>query len=245
MGEATLPELFPREANEMIVYPIFNEPVLVTGCARSGTSLVAGILNLCGAYIGGTSGPTRYNKKGQFENGEIRKNIVKPYIKGMGYDPMCQNPLPDINKLALFDMRSRVLDAMVNQEYEGGHWMYKCPKMCLIWPVWNEAFPGAKWIIVRRDTDDIIDSCLNTQFMRAYRDRKGWRKWVDVHVERFHEMKNVGLDVHEIWSWKVVAGDYREIREAVIDCGLEWNESAVRDFVSPELYHSKREVNHG
>ncbi len=43
-------------------------PIIVTGCARSGTSLTAGVLHLCGAWIGKCTGPTAYKKRGQFEN---------------------------------------------------------------------------------------------------------------------------------------------------------------------------------
>lgn len=218
---------------------VSHEPILISGAARSGTSLIAGIIIKCGAWGGNMRGHSRWNPKGQFENEKIRHNVVKPYIKSMGYDPMCQKPLPDINNLQPFDMRSRVLDVMVSQGYTNGHWMYKGPKMCLIWPVWKEAFPDAKWIIVRRETEDIVNSCMRTSFMHAYKHPDGWRMWVAEHEKRFEEMKDADLDVREVWPIKAIQGDFTEVKEMVLDCGLQWNESAVKDFVSPELYHSK------
>ena len=72
-----------------------TNPILITGCARSGTSLVAGIFNICGAFGGEISGPTIYNKKGIFENAFIREMLVKPWLENVGADPMGQSPLPD------------------------------------------------------------------------------------------------------------------------------------------------------
>ena len=58
-----------------------SPPILLTGCARSGTSLTAGIVNLCGAFGGIMSGPNRNNAKGMFENSKIRNTIIKPYLQ--------------------------------------------------------------------------------------------------------------------------------------------------------------------
>ncbi len=218
---------------------ISEEPILITGCARSGTSMIAGIIHKCGAWGGEMTRATKYNKKGQFENSVIRKDIVKHYLKSIGCDPMGQKPLPDINNLQPFDIRSRVLDVITRQGYKEGRWMLKGAKYCLIWPLWKEAFPDAKWVIVRRTTEDIVSSCMRTSFMRAYRRPEGWRGWVAEHEKRFKEMKAADMDVREVWPIKAIHGDFTEVKEMIEDIGLNWNETAAKDFVSPELYHSK------
>ena len=43
-----------------------KEPILITGCARSGTSMVAGIINMSGAFGGVMAGPNKNNQKGNF-----------------------------------------------------------------------------------------------------------------------------------------------------------------------------------
>jgi len=63
---------------------------------------------------------------------------------------------------------------------------------------------------------------------------------VDYHKERFEEMKaEAGVQVKEVWPTKFVGGDFAEIREVVEWLGLDWNEEAVMDFVSPELWRGK------
>lgn len=221
-------------------------PIFITGCARSGTSMTAGIVAKCGAFGGRTSGPTKYNAKGMYENGVIREDIIKPYLTLLGADPKGQKPLPDVRSLfPVKGLRTKIENLMRGEGYESGPWYYKGAKMCLIWPTLHEAFPDAKWIIVRRETDQIIESCMATAFMNAYRDRDGWRGWVEHHLQRFEEMKAEihGLDVREIWPTNHVDGNFNEMRAVVRWLGLQWNEEAVLDFVSPELWTRRKVAN--
>ncbi len=219
------------------------EPILITGCARSGTSLVAGIINICGAFGGIMDGPNKNNEKGMFENGAIKREITKPFLSSIGVDPMGQFPLPDIFNLPNQpEWRGRILSILVNQGLmDDMKWFYKGAKMCLFWPIWDKAFPKAKWIIVRRDREEIIASCSKTNFMRAFESEKGWSWWVDQHLQRFSEMWHSGLNIREIWSRKIIDGDLSEIKEVIELIGLVWREKEVMDFISPELWHNRRE----
>jgi len=201
--------------------------------------MTAAIVHMCGAFGGKMSGPTPNNRKGMFENTEIRNSIIKPYLRSIKMDPLGQDPLPDVKNLdEMSDLRERVEWAMKWQGFTRGPWFYKGAKLCLIWPLWQTAFPEAKWIIVRRRDDDIARSCARTTFMRAFGDNYlDWYKWITHHKERFEEMKKV-LDVREVWPTKFVQGDYSEIESVIRWLGLEWKEEAAREFVNPEWYRS-------
>lgn len=190
------------------------------------------------------AGPQTANKKGMFENTALRQ-MEKDYLKGLGCDPMGQNPLPDIKKLKPIDIGPKVRAVLYEEGYTGGTWMYKSPKAPLFWTTWYKTCPNARWIICRRDRDDIVNSLLKTRFMHAFKDRDGWEGWIKHHEDRFDEMHEAGLDIREIWTKKIIAGDYSEIKEAVEYCGLKWDEGKVRDFVSPELYHLNGVLAHG
>jgi hypothetical protein len=231
-----------------------NEPILITGCARSGTSLVAGIINMRGAFGGVMSGPNSSNAKGMFENVRIRNDVVKPYFQSLGVDKMGQYPLPDIDSLPIpYNWRKRVENIMISEGYEGGPWMYKGAKMCLHWPVWHYAFPNAKWIIVRRKPTDIIRSCMRTGFMTAFNNKpnqirvgansaeEGWAWWIEQHKKRFIEMIEEGLNVKQIWPERMVQGDYTQINEMLNWLGLEWGPE-ITEFIEPKLWKA-REMN--
>ena len=217
-----------------------TSPILLTGCARSGTSLTAGIVEMSGAFGGVTSGPNSNNKKGMFENSDVRNYIVKPYLRLLGVDPMGQNPLPDVTKLLPYkDFRNDIYRVMQRHGYKRGPWYYKGAKMCLFWPVLHEAFPDAKWVIVRRDDEGIINSCLKTGFMRAHKTREGWLWWTAQHKHRFQEMKKAGLNIKQVWPAKFIAGDLSEIKETIAWLGLDFKEKQVKEFISPELWGPK------
>ena len=219
-----------------------RDPIIITGCARSGTSMTAGIVHLCGAFGGEMFGPNKHNQKGMFENSEIRQRIVKPYLKKIGCDPLGQRPLP--NNRQVFEVsdrqaqvwRDRICSIMQAQGYTDGPWFYKGAKICLLWYLWHRAFPSAKWVIVRRRPEDIAASCLRTSFMRAYRDQQGWLQWVVQHERRFDEMKQAELNIREFWQSQVVEGNFDHARELVADLGLEFNERMVKAFIDPTLY---------
>jgi len=225
-----------------------KRPILITGCARSGTSITAGIIEFCGAFGGDVTGPTPHNKKGQFENKTVRDKIVKPYLRSIGADPLGQHPVPNTNNLKIdIYWQSRLIETMKQQGYRNGDWFYKGAKMCLFWPQWHFAFPKARWVIVRRDDDEIAESCMKTGFMRSYKNKSGWQKWIDHHKQCFQEMKEAGLNTVEVWPSKVVRGDFTEMKEAITHIGLQWKPDVIQDFIDPRLWNTakRRRRNNG
>lgn len=227
-------------------------PILITGAARSGTSMVAGVIKICGAFGGELSGATRYNQRGMFENHRVRQGVVKPFLRQIGADHLGQWPLPDPNDMLIpTNWRDRVEAVFREQGYTGGAWFYKGAKMCLFWPVWHFAFPNARWIIVRRRTGDIARSCCKTGFMRAFNrdeNRKavgvsseydGWVWWVRQHERRFVEMIEAGLNVKIVWPERMVTGDYQQLYETLEWLGLPWK-SEVLSFIDPKLWKARR-----
>ena len=226
-------------------------PILITGCARSGTSMIAGAINMCGAFGGVMSGPNRNNQKGMFENAQIRNNVVKPFLRNNQLDILCQFPLPDTHSIEIPDnWRNQVERIIKNEGYQEGPWMYKDPKAALLWTLWAKHFPASKWVIVRRSTNDIISSCIKTGFMRAFNNdqnqrkvgasniREGWAWWVNYHIQRFEELKNK-VECREVWPEKMINGDFTELKEVIEWLGLEWN-SEVLTFVDSQLWKSRK-----
>lgn len=222
---------------------IEKSPILITGAARSGTSLIGGVINICGAFGGEMFPGNNNNAKGMFENRIIRENIDKGYLRYLKVDPKGQFPLPDTSKLPIpNDWRSQVEKVMINEGYKEGEWFYKGARSCLFWPVWHYAYPNAKWVIVRRRTADIATSCLNTGFMSHYSEYEEWVTWVNHHEEKFVEMIQAGLNVKQIWPERMIRGDYEQLHELIEWLGLTWKEKEVIDFISPKLWKQKKKL---
>lgn len=210
-----------------------NSPVFITGIERSGSSIIARILNICGAFSGEVTAMQ--------ENIEMNK-LVDTYYNLIGADLKGQNPLPKTDQLLIpTNWKAKVSDVLCEEKYDKIQlWMYKGSRLCQIWPVWHYSFPNTKWIIVRRRTGDIIDSCLKTGYMVAYKDKEGWLGWVHQHEKLFVEMIETGLNCKVIWPERMVTGDYQQIYEMLDWLGLEWNKNIV-GLIEPLLYKSRQQ----
>lgn len=197
--------------------------ILITGAARSGTSLTARILAACGAGFG------RVNDL--HENVAVRDGMLKPYLANRGFDPRGQRPLPDIAAIhPLPDWRVRVLRAVGSTRPA-----YKDAKIAITWPLWMDAFPDAVWVLVRRDDDAIIRSCMRTSFMNAHSQPEGWRRWIDYHHDRFGEMRAALRGrLIEFWPLPSVLGDAEIARPLVEHLGLSWNPAGVRAAIAEQ-----------
>ena len=71
-----------------------DNPIFVVGAPRSGTSLVAGIVDACGAFGGRYRPANESNPRGYFENARIVDEIVKPILVAAGGDRNGQKSLP-------------------------------------------------------------------------------------------------------------------------------------------------------
>lgn len=190
--------------------------------------------------MGEVTGPTPWNKRGQFENVYIRDSLTKPFLKRIGCDPMGQLELPEFNGY-VYDSclwRTKVINAIRAQGYrDGATWAFKGAKACLIWQVWADAFPLAKWVVVRRRDDKIIDSCLKAPFMRKRKTREDWQQWIDHHKLCFDQIARASSYVWEIWPDDVVKDEsFGELQLLAQELGLDWNHNGVCGFIDPSLW---------
>jgi len=200
--------------------------ILVTGAARSGTSLTTAVLEACGAKLGETNG----NK----ENVAVRDEVLKPYLISLGADPMGQNPLPP-KDAHLSDSMFRI---RVEHRLDGAN-CYKDAKIILCPKIWQESFPYAKWVLVRRNIDDIARSCVNTQFMKKLKIHEEWKNWAHEHQNRMDELEeDLKGQAISVWPHKAIHYSIDEFRRIIDFCNLTWDADAVRNIINPNRWHA-------
>ncbi len=231
-----------QEQQRQLAHLSKTPPIFVLGIPRSGTSMITGALHLCGAWIGETvpGGPS--NPEGFFENVALRERVLKPMLERQGADPLGVRSLPDLDRLMpLPDFKNDVLRHLMREGYPGDErvWLYKDCKLALLWPLWREAFPDARWVIVRRPLEDIVRSCLRTRFMSQHSlDPDFWRSWISEYERRLEALKSSGVWWREVESQAAVLSSLDPIRSLVDDLDLKWNEQAVRAFIKPQHWHT-------
>lgn len=221
---------------------IQEAPIFITGCSRSGMSMIAATINLCGAFGGEMS------KRGRYSNDIIREDLVKVHLKTIGADPEGQYPLPIMN-IVQYNWAWNVKKIMEWEGYKDGPWMYKDSRLALMWRIWHNAFPNAKWIIVRRRTGDVIQSCVKTGYMKAFKnpdickavnvktEEEGWLWWVHQYEKYFIEMTETIVNCKQMWPERMLNGDYQQIKEVCEWVGLPWKDEAL-GFIDNLLWRS-------
>lgn len=206
-----------------------RDPIIITGAPRSGKTMIAGILDMCGVKSG------HVNKR--FENAKLHDLIFKPYLHSIHHDPEGMRSFPDAydDNIIFPNFRDDIVDLMTDQGCEDNDkWMIKSSHPALFWPVMQEAFPNAKYIIIRRRIGDIATSCMKTAYMNAFDNREDWVHMCRMYELKFVEMINAGLNCKVIWPHRMAFGDYRQIYELLEWLGLEW-QTEILNWIDPKF----------
>lgn len=210
--------------------------ILITGIPRSRTSLTAAIFEKCGAEFGkNLKKPNEHNPLGYYEDMAIIKGLVNPHWEKMGFHPLDRTNMPTKEDVIIDpEWKKKTQRIMGKLKHKTA---IKEPKMCLYWEQWHDAFPEAKWVIVRRPRAEVLESIRNrTPWMRGTFSRQNRaahiQLYIDHHLRRIDELKAEGA-YFEIHTENFLACDWSEIQKCVEWCGLKWNEQA-KELVNPK-----------
>jgi hypothetical protein len=243
MSEPQEPTASPATPPVLLSSPAFDAPVFVTGLPRSGTSMVAGLLGLSGMWLGHTVPGGQENIRGFFENVILRERVQKEILRQGRFDPLGVRQLPPPAwHPVIKSLRAVVAAALAAQQYDGRQtWGFKDAKLTLTWRVWHEQFPRARWVVVRRSSDEIVASCLRTSFMKQHSGDPGfWRRFVADYLERLEALQQVVGWSRVIEAGEVAAGRFDALEQLVGDLGLTWRPDAAHAFIAPEHWNATR-----
>lgn len=228
----------------------FRQPIFIVSTGRSGSSMVAGLFNRAGMWVGECVKGSPDNPSGFYENKRLRDGLAKPILALHGYDRFGRDPIPE----ETMDFPEKDIPTMVKDHLDADGYLYHVPwgfkdaKLSLMWKPFHRAFPDAIWVIVDRDKEDILDSIEKTDFMQAgarsnERDRAFWSKWVDRYQKGIDEIKAAPDTVwYELKSQDLIDGKFDDLISVLAACGLRFNEERARQFINPEYWkRSKQE----
>jgi hypothetical protein len=206
----------------------FHSPILVTGSPRSGTSLIAGVISICGAF------PGRVDR--MKENVRIREKIIKPFMITQRLDHTGQvlSPANELQRVELI-AQPRFFGILKIEGWDmKTPWMYKDCRTAVLSPVWARMFPDGVFVLVRRDRAEIVNSCVKTGYMAAYSDPGDWGRMVQQYEARMELIKQSGVRWVEIYPTEAIHGDFRSLKRLIEVLGLHWEEEKVLDYIKPK-----------
>lgn len=211
------------------------DPVLVTGVERSGSTIIARILTMCGVW-----------------SGSCNNMLENTMIHSLHYEELPQTIFPQTKNIPIpANWNDLITNQIQSEGWSGQPWFVKGGILSQYWPVWNYAYPDAKWLIIRRRTGDIIQSCMKTGYMRKFKDTEtlkllnlekeedGWLWLIHQYENKFVEMIQAGLNCRVIWPERMVTGNFEQIYETIKWLGLEWNKN-IPEVIAPLLDKSRR-----
>ena len=129
---------------------------------RSGTSLITNWLHHCGLQVGETLlGPDIGNKEGHFEDEEFLK-MHEEILVGNGLAP---SGLVHDKQLQISEYQLEKLKAIIGiKEKRFDQWGWKEPRTCLFLDTYRELLPDAKYLVIIRDYESVVNSLLKRAF---------------------------------------------------------------------------------
>ena len=207
-------------------------PIIVTGARRSGLSMTAACLHVCGA----DSGDREISdlSKALYENRRVIQNFIDPLLTlaGIPLDGSIALSPPSVVDVGRIPVRIRMLLEAHGVDHENSPWLLKSYKYALIWEHFDRMFPGTKWLLVKRKKEDLVRSCLNTTYMHFHSGQEGWEKWAE-EWEKLVESIREGIGEERCHIFEPLAmtrGDYSGLQKEVEWLGLNFNKKAVEEL---------------
>lgn len=205
-------------------------PILLTGTERSGIPLVMKVLKDYGVYV---SSLENYQARSFTKNHHT--NLISRVLDRLDYDvkgrlPVCTNFRAGHKLVRSFQF---TVEKTLSSEttLNDGLWVYADHRSLLIWDLWFKSFPDAVWLVVRREGQDIINSCLKTEWMDTFnrsviRDaigantvRDGWEWWLSQYNALILDLMASPAFVFEVWPDRLQS-DPSHLQDLLDCCGI-------------------------
>jgi hypothetical protein len=155
-----------------------SEAICVLGMHRSGTSMLARMIMLCGVHLGPETdlyGPNDGNPEGYWENKkfvELNNRVLA--AQGGAWDVLPVLPPSWQDAAGLASLRADS-SALVQEMVRGGPaWGWKDPRTTLVLPYWKRVVPHMRLLACVRDPYEVAES-LRRRGYSSY--RFGLRLW--------------------------------------------------------------------
>lgn len=222
--------------------------ICILGMHRSGTSMVARILNICGLELGKPEDMILSidgNEKGHWENEKfknINDEIILRYID-------INNPIkPPIfpsyfeRSSLLSDLKERARILIKNYDKKYRVWGWKDPRNCLTLPFWQEILgKRLKYIVVSRQPIDVANSLLKRDKTPIIENLTTWARYVTDSI-----IYTQNHDRFFIFSENIFSNHHKQINELVKfvnNTNIKYTNKEkiiVNQFISKDLWHHQK-----
>jgi len=211
---------------------INQKPILIAGCPRSGTTMLAGLLHYHGVWVG-RSRTTMYpgsNSNFGSENLDI-KEIMKQEGDLIGYKHKNWSADLPIKPQTDTAVLKKAIEAFVPHDQP---WLVKTSWTLIFYEFWKEAYPDAYWIFPYREEQSILDSMDRHPGM-AKRFDKVKRDYVTALMERQIDVRLAVRKHFQVDVKKVSQMNLSQITWLFDFLDMKVSKEVIYDWIEPEL----------
>ena len=218
--------------------------LIILGMHRSGTSVLARLLNMMGAYFGpeGISmGASKENPKGFWERRDVRQ--LDDFVM---HSVDC-----DWNKVASFDVNA-LPDAVITEFKQKASkivlemdshrpWLLKEPRLCLLFNLWKELLEVPVCIHIYRNPVEVANSLYTRNAIPTHTGIALWEKYNLSALEASNGLPRFVVSHNKLMKDPV--SEVKFIYDQLLNCGVDRirlpAEKEITSFIRKELYREK------
>lgn len=211
--------------------------ICIIGMHRSGTSVIARLLNAYGLNLGpddGLLGPGHGNETGHFEHKgflELNEALLRHFGGSWECPPKMRRSWEGDPAVRELIARGRVLiDALADH----APWGWKEPRTTMFIPFWQKLVPGVRYVICIRNPLEVARSLAERDGMTIPMAAALWRRYTSAAIVQTHGRPRIMTFYHDYFRKPL-----RELNGLALFCGLEKVDdlSKCKEILLGELRH--------
>jgi len=218
--------------------------LIVLGMHRSGTSVLARLLNLMGAYFGPegiSTGGNQENPKGFWERRDVRLlNDTVLHAVGCDWNRISALDVGALPEIVTAEFRERASKLILEMDAHRP-WFMKEPRLCLLLPLWRQVLEAPVCIHIYRNPVEVASSLLTRNQMPMLAGLALWEKYVSSA-----RMASAGLPSLSVSHHRLMTDPMPEV-ERIFSKLAEHGVSGLRmpsarevaAFIDPKLYRER------
>ncbi|HET6435853.1 MAG TPA: sulfotransferase [Xanthomonadaceae bacterium] len=218
--------------------------ILVLGMHRSGTSALARLLNLMGAYFGPEGigiGANEENPKGFWERRDVRElNDLLLHGAGCDWDRVAGFDADRVPPSVVEEFEARAARLVLAMDAQRP-WFLKEPRLCLLLPFWRKFLEAPVAVHIVRHPLEVAASLRKRNGMPVDVGLTLWERYLRSAIDGA-----AGLPSAVVCHRKLMLDPWSETRSlfrALEECGVRGlrlpGEAEVAAFLRPELYRER------
>lgn len=218
--------------------------LMVLGMHRSGTSVLARMLNLMGAYFGPegmSTGANEENPRGFWERRDVRAlNDAVLHEAGADWNRVSGFKVEDLSAQVRARFHEQASKLVLELDAHRP-WVLKEPRLSLLFPLWRPLLECPVVLHILRSPVEVASSLQTRNAIPAGAGLELWEQYVRAAIKGSEGLPGVMVSHHELATRPVAAVDrlYQQLLDLDVR-GLRMPaEREVTAFVRPELYRHR------